>query len=365
MLTQARAFRSVATLLGVDQQKRLSLLNSLAEEQWLAIIAEANNSFLGPTLYAEATRRQWIHLVPDDVRNYLAELHRLNVARNECIREQLLECLECFNANMIVPLLLKGAASLPDAQDLGARIIRDIDLLVREEDRERALQALTGLGYRIWTLEPAGKHAVGAFARPGDPAALDIHHEIIAESHLVPAASFWRACGRVDFGRAQAFVPTRAHRLLHIVMHEMVHNDAYICGSVSLRALHDFNCLMPEVPDNEWPAIDRHLTESRAISPFAAMAYANERLLGSRQPPIPIRGLAPRMFYARSALRRYGLLPRSINQLWMYAHKVLAGHYFDPARHAPPLALWRIRRVMYFARRAIARFWVTGSMTAW
>ena len=301
-----RAFRSVATLLGEDQQKRLSLLKRLSEEEWLAIIADANDSFVCPTLYAEAARRNWIHLVPHDVRSYLAELHQLNAIRNERIREQLFECLECLNANMIVPLLLKGAASFAEAQDLGARILRDIDLLVREEDRERALHALAGLGYRAWTLQPAGKHAVGVFDRAGDPAALDIHHEIIAEPHLIPAASFWRACEGVDFGRARAFVPTRAHRLLHIVMHEMVHNEAYIFGSVSLRGLHDFNRLMSEMPSNEWPAIRRHLAERRAIPLFAAMSYANERLLGSKQPHISTRGLAPRVFYARFTLVRRG-----------------------------------------------------------
>lgn len=354
MLSRAQAFRAVATLLGANDRKRLALLNSLTEERWLATIAAANDHLVGPTLYAEAAERQWLHLMPDDVRHCLGEQHRLNVARNRRIREQLVECLECLNAAGLVPLLLKGAASMPDARDPGARVMRDIDLLIPKEDAERAAHALNRLGYRAWTLEFAGQHAFGILSRPGDPAALDLHIETMELSHVLPASSVWNDCRRVQIGRGHAFVPSRRHRFLHMVMHAMVHDEAYIRGFVGLRALHDFDRAASDLSD-EWPDVRRDLARRGAIPPFNAMAFASMRLLGTRLPPMGIGRAASRIFYARAALRRHGLLPDCVNLLWTYAHKALAGYYFDPARDARPLAIWRIRRVARFARRAASR----------
>jgi hypothetical protein len=359
MLTRAHPFRVVATLLGKNQEKRLALLESLTDEQWLAAIAEANEHLVGPTLYAEALERQWLHLVPGDVQRYLAEQHRPNVIRNRRIREQLVECLECLNAASIVPLLLKGAAAAPNAQDLGARIVGDIDLLIPKDELERAAHELRGLGYRPWTLERTGRHAFGVLERPGDPAALDLHREIMEPPHLLPASSFWSDCTRVQFGRGQAFVPSRRQQLLHVAMHEMVHHGAYSRGFVGLRALHDFSRAASDLPDG-WPALWDDLARRSAIAPFTAMAYVAERLLETPLPAIVRRGAAPRVFHLRAALRRAGLLPHRVNQVWMYAHIALARYYFNPEHDMPSLAVWRIRRFMHFVHHVAVRLWPAG-----
>jgi hypothetical protein len=359
VLSTARAFRTVASLLGEDQRKRLAALRSLTTPEWPAVIAAANDHLLGPTLYAEAAKKHWIQLLPEDVRDYLALQYRFNASRNGRIRSQLIECISCLNAAGIPCLLLKGAPSLTEGQDLGARIIRDVDLLIPRRYLKQAARELIGLGYHRWTGRPSGRHAFGVLARDGEPAALDLHMEIIEQRHLAPTEAFWGNCRRTEFAGVHAFVPSPERQLLHVAMHEMVHNEGYIFGCICLRALHDFSRIASQLPGECWPALHEDLTRRKAIVPFAAMAYAAERLLGCHL-WAPAAGLASRVFYIRAALQQHRLLPAGMNRVWMYGYKALARHYFDPARDKPPMIIWRMRRIGYLSSRA-ARLWLTGS----
>src|SRR5205814_10594214 len=84
---------------------------------------------------------------------HLHAAHRSNVGRNMVLRATSWELAGALNRAGIVPLFLKGSLYLVDGTfpDIGARVMSDLDLLVRSEEVGRAIQSLEALG---WVANP-------------------------------------------------------------------------------------------------------------------------------------------------------------------------------------------------------------------
>lgn len=104
--------------------------------------------------------------------------------------EQIREICNLLAANNIYPVLLKGAGNLMDDlyQDIGERIMGDIDILVKEEDYHRAAEIAMNFGYQVTESEyfyddvDILKH----YPRLGHPeryAALEIHRLPVEEKY--------------------------------------------------------------------------------------------------------------------------------------------------------------------------------------
>jgi hypothetical protein len=114
----------------------------------------AADHFLTPALWVLLSRKGLAADLPEDARDFLQYVHRLNTARNTTIRAEVLQIASSLNEVGIEPILLKGAIHLFDSAygDFDARMMSDIDLQVPEADISRALMGLAKLGYR-----PAGE----------------------------------------------------------------------------------------------------------------------------------------------------------------------------------------------------------------
>ena len=327
------------------------IIRRIDDRQWLSVLTAANRYHLGPALYAEAKRGGWLARLPADVGEYLADLHALNAMRNARIREQLIECLHALNGRSITPLLLKGAVSLFAGET--ARILHDIDLAMRREDLDTGMLEISRLGYRLWTRRPSGRHCAGVYVRAGDPAALDIHVRIIERNHLLPSEEVWSTAEPVAAGGVSALVPSAESRVLHVILHAMVHDQAYMQGTLPIRAIYDLQRLTVESSQVDWKSIRERLRSRRALCVLDAIGFAGERLFGLRLAGAPAGRHAARLFYFRGMLRHRGILPERLNVLWAAAHKISAAYYFDERTDTPPLLLWRVRRLLSLSRRRL------------
>src|SRR5262249_7931508 len=149
----------------------------VAQADWIQVFERANADLLGPALWSALCASGEVTSLPADAREYLATLHRLNVARNKALRAQVLELVGALNERGIVPILLKGGLALFDGPyaDPAARMMRDIDVLVPARERDDAIAVLKRLGYCLACSYGASHHAFGDFARAGDPGSVDLH----------------------------------------------------------------------------------------------------------------------------------------------------------------------------------------------
>jgi hypothetical protein len=150
------------------------------------------------------------------------------LARNLSIAEHTREILDAAGAAAVPMLPLKGALLAHTIyEDPGLRPMRDVDLLVRPRDLERAIALLARLGFSVASppgarFSPRHAHAV-ALVDTRRELAIDLHHrlfhELDGDSDAEPF--FARAIEVVLAGRARA-VPAWEDSLFLAALHGAV-----------------------------------------------------------------------------------------------------------------------------------------------
>ena len=111
---------------------------------WDAVAVLANRSNLAPALRAGLRSRRLWPYAPVELRAYLDEIYRFNEARNKHLLQDLVEVVRLLNAAGIVPMPLKGAATLATGffADPAVRFMWDMDVLVPAGKLRHAVGAL-------------------------------------------------------------------------------------------------------------------------------------------------------------------------------------------------------------------------------
>jgi hypothetical protein len=261
----------------------------LSDEAWSEVLRLANLHLLGPALH----RRMRVlpeGYAADGVTDYLAMLATANRKRNRALRRQGLELIETLNREGIEPLILKGGIFLfePPCPLLGrgGRMMRDIDLLVRPAEQEKALSVLEGLGYRAIARYPEGHHALGDFARQGDAGAIDLHTELVDPAYVIPARSVrWGAIPLHATG-LRAWLPNPTDRLLHHIIHAQVHYlGDFHRAEIRLNQLFEFAALARRYGGAvDWPEIESRLGRFQLSDALHSYLITAERLFGLNWP---------------------------------------------------------------------------------
>ncbi len=362
-MSTLRALHIVCEALRPDRSSGRSSLTGINEKAWQAAIALANDHFVTPMLYPALAQSQRLTELPVDVRDYLELLHGANAARNRRLRQQALELFDALSAAGVRTMLLKGGVSLfldSAAGQLG-RMIRDLDLLVPREAADKALAVLDGLGYGVIDRYPPGHNAFGELARAGDPAAVDLHFELIDVPHVLPAVDVWRRAGAATVQRTSFFVPSPTDRVLHNVLHAQIHHLAnYYLGTIELRQLHDLAALARRRGrDIDWTFIADHLERHRLQAPLYAYAFAAHRLLGSPwllpRPPT----LAARLHFRRCLLQLQAPMVARLSIPLANLRAAFASHRMDGIyARGSPLLLRRLHHAARFLHKGHAGDWI-------
>lgn len=270
---------------------------------WTEPLRVANAHLLGPALYASLLHGETLAELPVEVRRYLGYLYRENTRRNAALRRQALEMLDALAKRGVEAMLLKGCGALLGKLHRGAgvRMLRDIDLMVKPQDLPRALDALHALGYRVDLRFPAGHHAHAELRRPYDPAALDLHVELVDPKHVLGAAEVWsRSESREHEGVAWR-APCPTDFVLHNVLHAQVHflGDFYR-GVLDLHQLYDLAIAMRRFGSAiDWPFIEARLRAHRLHRPLQTYLLAAGYFFDTPWPLAARPDLASRMFLAQ------------------------------------------------------------------
>lgn len=233
-----------------------------AVREWTDPLRVINAHLLGPAVYAALLHGETLADLPVEVRRYLGYLYRENARRNAALRRQALEMLGALEARGVDTMLLKGCAALLGKLHCGSgvRMLRDIDLLVKQEDIPQTLDTLNALGYRIDQRFPAGHHAHAELRRLHDPAALDLHTELVDPKHVLGAKEVWARAERHTHDGVTWFAPCPTDFVFHNILHAQVHflGDFYR-GVLDLHQVYDLAIAMRR----HGAAIDWELIETR------------------------------------------------------------------------------------------------------
>jgi hypothetical protein len=298
------ALNALCDGLRLDARPRGELLARLDADAWLDLVGLANATRLGPALYASLADDRRLDVLPSDAHDYLDLLYRHSGDRNAVLWHQATELAGELNAVGVRPLLLKGVLvlAIDRDRDPASRIMSDIDFAVPPGTSWPVEQSLMRLGYRVNDRYPAGHHAVAEYCRAGDPAAVDLHEELIDQSYVLPAAEVFARARSMTADGATFLVPAATDRLLHVLLHAQIHHlGQFYCGRISLDQLYDFCRIAAPTTasdDNaadrqvDWGHIDTRLRKFGLTAILDSYLIAADRLFGFAWPldRSPLRG---------------------------------------------------------------------------
>jgi hypothetical protein len=329
---------------------------ALASPDWMAVLELANDQLLTPALWAALRASGQAASLPQESRDYLATLYRLNGDRNRALRRQAIELVGSLNEQGITPMLLKGGLALFDGPyaDPAMRMMRDLDILVPAGARDDAIAVLHRLGYRIAREYGASHHAFGDFARPNDPGSVDLHTELVDQAYLLPASDVWSRADVTQAFGIRYLSPCATDRIMHNLLHAQVHYLAnFYRGLLQLQQAHELvalaRCFGPAV---DWRFVERRMAAHRLTTALQSYLLTAHHLLGLEWPLAAPPTFAARLHYRRCALQFVAPPLRWIGVPWGNLRSTLAWHRMRALHGSAggPLR-WRCRHLLQYLRK--------------
>jgi hypothetical protein len=283
--------------------------------------------------------------VPRKAADYLEGVLYLNGARNRALSSGLTAPLQALNAAGIEPILLKGMASI--ASDLypdpAMRILGDVDLLVGEQDGEKAAHVLASLGfepYRRKDRDYSQHHHLAPQRHPKTGLLIEVHRRPVARpwDATLDGRSVREHARRMRFQGCSAFVPSPTHRVIHNIVHSQLSQSSYARHQLDLRQLLELAALAQQhAAEIDWTVVATAFASSDQFPMFEDTLDTVRSLLG-----VPIGN------------RLSTASPRSLRTLQREADRPdviwLLGKYARNIRKKPGASLRALRRPRSWGR---------------
>lgn len=359
-----------------DEIRELQRIAAAGEVDWPAVAERANRADLAPALCVALEAKGLMSDAPQLFREYLRELHRFNLDRNQALLRQLREVVRLLNDIGVTPLLLKGAAAL--ATDLypdpGMRFMADLDLLVPEDALEQSVAALRANGYEVpekcqrLVHLTASKH-YPPLVHPEAPAAVELHRRVLnAGRDLLESTRVWDTSLPYRGNRLpglSAAIMSLTDEVIYCFAHSELGHGFHHYERMDARHLLDFACLIRCFRDEiEWSRLDalkHHPRYGRAFEIYLCQVKMLFRL------DLPLSGslspAAERHFRRMTSSlgwrdRQRRLLRLMTREVYVMFSKERMYHNFDQK----DVSLWRLR--LRHLRWLLGRYWRPGAWRA-
>jgi hypothetical protein len=287
--------RCLAPSLPDEQRKSLANLLSRNDIRWDKLLSEANRQQCTPLWYVRLKENGLLHLLPEDLQAYLAELTAANGERNQRLREELLGILAIFAGAGIPVILINGMAAFADGlyADEDARLIDTMDLLVPQEQVREAERLLMMEGY---VDAPAKSSIYGHQGRiptlyhMRKTTAVNLHFAVAGGpvGSAMDTKAAWQTAFSGQLGGLPVKWPAPAWRLLHNARNATQYRGAFLRGSLRLADLAEFCALLERYREDIAPNwFWARVSASELLPEITTYARLVQRLTGEDIFPPP------------------------------------------------------------------------------
>jgi hypothetical protein len=154
------------------------------------LITLTSGHLMLPALFYNIQKKKAAYLFPEDFIDYIKNIFAINKARNEILLDEAKELSELLVKNNIKHIFLKGTALLLSNvfEDIGERMIGDIDFIIRHKDEEKIKKVLEKNKY--YSKKPVSSFR---FFKPKHlPRRINKNKKIAIEPHLELLSPGWR-----------------------------------------------------------------------------------------------------------------------------------------------------------------------------
>lgn len=231
--------------LKVSESRKSELIAMMLSEKvcWEDVVRIASEHLVLPLFYIRMKEANLLLYVPNELRIYLEEITNLNRVRNKSLLEEVSHMNNLLLENGIQAIYLKGTAHLLKGMydDIGERMLGDIDLLVAPDKMLLAAQLLENYGYKpLEDYNPATFDFIKHYPRLAHPSkifAVEIHKDLIQKVSK-------RKLGYKDFDTEKEYIspyylPSVKHLIFHNALNTQLNDNGYLLGILNLRQQYD------------------------------------------------------------------------------------------------------------------------------
>jgi len=359
--SKREALRIVADALQPEAGGLKAAIRRRKAQDWMVPLRLANDHFLATSMFASLAQAHRLAALPCEVNDYLSLLHRNNAERNEALRGQALEMLRALQAASIPTIVLKGGLSLflDHYPDRGARMFRDLDVLVPPSAMAAAITALGRLGYNAETRYQPIQHAYAEFIRENDPGAVDLHVEVIDAHYILPHREIWDSAEVLEADGVRFQAPSPTHRVLHNLLHATIHHlGNHYRGSLKLQQVYDFTLLARHGAGKiDWRLIEDRLREHRLVTALQSYTLAASTLFGLTWPLSEPASLAARFHFRRCIAQLCVPALETAMMPWANLRGAFAWHRMNAlySEKREPLVAHQFHHALEFIRKSTAK----------
>ena len=252
---------------------------------WRDTVRLADEHLLAPALFLSLSQIADQDLMPVSSRNDLKRAYRVNLARNIAFKHQALAAIRGLNRAGIEPLLMKGALYLLDGtlDDIGARVMTDLDFVIRPGQFDLAVKQLELDGYRAAESERfANMHYFELpMILPETPGAVELHKGFgsPAVARILPVAEGWRSSERLEVHGVVLHRLSPTHSVLHNIVHAQVQDMNHKVSGLPLRQLHTLATLNQAAGSLiDWAFVRARMEQHHLGAVYTRYIYAAHRL---------------------------------------------------------------------------------------
>ena len=171
-----------------NNRQEIELTLKTTDVDWDAVVKVSTAHYVFPALYCNFKRADFLKYLPVDLIDYMKHITNLNRDRNKQIIIQAQDLNILLLNNSITPVFLKGTGNLLEGlyEDIGERMVGDIDFLFSQKDYFKTIDVLKSDNYskpdNQLNYFPGSRH-YSRLVKHENIAAVEIHKEVTIEKY--------------------------------------------------------------------------------------------------------------------------------------------------------------------------------------
>ncbi|WP_053971329.1 nucleotidyltransferase family protein [Mangrovimonas sp. ST2L15] len=136
-------------LSNTNNEEKLKNIFTSEQVNWDEFVKVASSELMLPASFLSLKRKDLLRYLPEDLNEYLEEITKINRNRNAILLSETQEITNLLSENNINHVFIKGIAIIASnlIEDIGFRMIGDIDILIDRNQIDRAFKLLKTQGY--------------------------------------------------------------------------------------------------------------------------------------------------------------------------------------------------------------------------
>ena len=258
-------------------------ISKLTSNDWEEIIKIANKQQVVPSIWINLNKKNLIELINDkQLLNYTKEIYELNSFRNKNILKQVSEICEFFAQENIDTILLKGVSALAQKHydNIGERVMLDIDILVDKDNIFKAINLLKTQGYKEISENKLSYdwHHYNRLYHPDKMTSVELHRHPLSDNRFFPykldKTTHLTKCKTIK----NAYILKPEYELIHSFLHTQISHYYHRRYILPLRHMHHFSTMLKHYKNIDYTLINNYIKSQNLTTIWSEYIYLNNKL---------------------------------------------------------------------------------------